>query len=102
MAEFLAGRVIVTTATTRVAFPSSRRKCLWIRVTAGEGNTGAVFFGSVTVSATVGRSLHQGTDGVNVSTEIPFFQYGGGVDLNSLYLDAATNDDYAEFEAILE
>jgi|TARA_R110000787_G_scaffold1185_2_gene4191 hypothetical protein len=102
MAEFKAGRVTVSQAGTRVAFPSVRKKCLWLRVTANEANSGDVFFGDIFVSSTVGRTLKTGTDEVNNQTEIPFSQNGGGVDLNSIYLDAANNNDYIEYEAILE
>ena len=101
MATFKSGTVIVTSAGTKVAFPSANRPCVWIQVTAAEGNTGNVFFGDSTVSVSAGRTLHPGTDGVHSQTEIPFY-HTGSVQLDSLYLDAANNGDKAYFEAVLE
>ena len=94
-----AGTVTVTTAGTRVAFPSARKRCLSIEVRAAEGNTGIVYFGDVDVSATVGMPLHPGTDGVHADIKVDF---SAGVSLNSLYLDAATNNDKAHFVAVME
>ena len=102
MANILSGTVTVATAGTRVAFPSARKKCVWIKVTAREGNTGVVYFGDVTVSSSNGYTLYQGTDGVNNTTgPIPLLDVGG-VDLSSLYLDSASNGDKADFVAVFE
>lgn len=101
MAVFKSGTVTVSSAGSRVALPSVQGKCLWLRVTAEETNTGIIWFGDVTVATAVGRPLYQGTDGVNISTEVPC-HVAGGVDLDSFYLDADNNNDVAYYEALLE
>ena len=96
MATFKSAAVTVTAAGTGVAFPSARGKCLWIKVVAKEGNTGAVDLGDSTVTATTAPPLYGGDP-----VEIDFSKYGGA-SLDSLYLDAATNGDGADFIAVLE
>ena len=101
MATPLSGTITVTTAGTKVALPSARRKCLWLYLRAAEGNTGIVYFGDTSVSASNGLPLHAGTDGVNVDVTVPYY-VAGGIKLSDLYMDAASNGDKAHFTAVLE
>lgn len=101
MARLISGTVTVTTATTRVAFPSVRGRVIWLKVRATDGNTGTVYLGDSTVSATAGYPLYQGIDEVQTAVIVPIPE-GASIDLADVYLDAATNGDKAEYIAVVE
>ena len=101
MARLISGTVTVTTATTRVAFPSVRGRIVWLKVRATDGNTGVVYLGDVTVSSTAGYPLYQGIDEVQTAVIVPI-PAGASINLGDIYLDAATNGDQADYIAVVE
>ena len=89
------GTTDIPTAGTRVQISNTVDKVKKISVTARPANTGNIFFGTVTVSSTVGVVLRPG-DAVSLDFE------EGSVLFSTFYLDAATSGDDGDYMAILE
>ena len=89
------GSTDIPTAGTRVQISNTADKVKSIAVRARPANTGNVFFGTVTVSSTVGWTLQPG--------ESKTLDFGGGSVLFSVfYLDTATSGNDVDYSAILE
>ena len=101
MATPIAGTVTVASAATAVAFSASRSRVIALTVRAQEGNTGIVYLGDSGVSASSGFPLHQGTDGVHSEHRLDI-PPGESISLEDLYLDAATNDDAADYFGLVQ
>ena len=67
----------------------------WLRFHSRAGNTGLTYVGDGTVSATVGREV-----AIAATAEIDFRP--GSIVANTLYVDAATNGDKVDWEAIFD
>jgi hypothetical protein len=103
------GSVNIGTATTRVQVNNKADRVYWIQFKANEGNSGHVFVGDSTVSATNGWSLD--VPGANRPTgEVTFNFRGsekgahvqGSVPFSYFYVDAATNGDDVDYAAWTE
>ena len=88
------GTTDIPTATTRVQISNTADRVKSIAVRARPANTGNVFFGTVTVSATVGWTLQPGE-----SKTLDFGE--GSVPFSEFYLDTATNGNDVDYCAIL-
>jgi hypothetical protein len=88
--------VTITTAGTRVQLTSSvsHRYCRSIYIEADDGNTGNIFVGDVTVSSTRYAATLAAEQGFSITVE------GEYLDARTIYLDAATNGDIAQWSAI--
>lgn len=89
------GTTDIPTAGTRVQISNTNDKVKSISVRSRVANTGNVFFGTSTVSSTVGWTLQPG--------ESKTLDFGEGSVLFSVfYLDTATNGNDVDHAAILE
>ena len=89
------GTTDIPTAGIRVQISNTVDKVKSIAVRARPANTGNSFFGTVTVSATVGWTLQPG--------ESKTMDFGeGSVVFSTFYLDTATNGNDVDHSAILE
>lgn len=96
--------VNVPTAGTRVQLHTGgglnlRDKILWVRFRGRPLNTGTVYVGISDVAATNGWSLENGDD---AGLTLDFRAYGGSVEAQDFWVDAATNADKVEVAVILE
>lgn len=96
--------VNVPTAGTRVQLHTGgglngKDKILWARFKGRPNNTGTVYVGIADVSATNGFSLENNDD---IGVTFPFRDYGGSVEAQDFYVDAATNADKVEVAIILQ
>ena len=95
MARLLGGSTDVPSAGTRVQLSATRDKLKKLYLRAHPSNSGVVFFGAISVSATNGYALSAGGT-LNID-------YGQGSELfENLYVDAATNGDDLTWVALLE
>lgn len=100
MAAPLGGTVTVTTAGTRVAFPSARTRVVALKLRAAAANTGDIFIGDVTVSSSNAYVLEEtGDEEGRVNWPIP---EGHSIELKDIYADAAVNGETVHFLATLE
>ena len=95
--------VNVPTAGTRVQLHTggslnSKDKIMWARFKGRPNNTGTVYVGVADVSATNGFSLENNDD---AGITFAFRDYGGSVEAQDFWLDAATNNDKVEVALIL-
>ncbi len=82
----------VATAGTRVPLKAARTDAYGLSVHAPAANTGTIFIGGPTVSATSGIEVAKGT-----SYTFPPLPLGMTYDLNLIYADAATSGDDIKF-----
>lgn len=78
---------------------NARDKILWARFKGRPNNTGTVYVGIADVSLTNGFSLENNDD---VGLTLDFRAYGGSVEAQDIWVDAATNADKIECALILE
>lgn len=96
--------VNVPTAGTRVQLHTggglnATDKVLWARFKGRPNNTGTVYVGIADVSATNGFSLENSDD---VGLTLDFRVYGGSVQAQDIWVDAATDTNKVEAAVILE
>ena len=107
------GTVDVPSAGTAVQVLDDPRVVRWIQFTARQGNSGGVYVGRSDVSSTNGRELRppETSNGYDhlAQTEYDFGKYGskfdnlpGGFPMNIFYVDAYTNGNDVDWEAIFE
>ena len=93
--RIMAGTTTVTTAGTRVQLSNTADPVKQLIVRVPSANVGSIYFGTVTVSSTVGLTLYKGD-------ELSFNLRNGSVLFSVLYADAATSGDKLEWLAIVE
>ena len=91
------GVITVATAGTAVITDDTANRVYEIAFKALAGNSGVVYVGTSTVSATTGFELSAGQEKV-----LSFKTLGGSIPLNTFYADAATDNDKVSWIAILE
>ena len=94
---FDSGTTNVASAGTRVQLSNTTNRVRWIQVKALAGNSGLVYVGESTVSASNGYEL-SATNTVTYN----FLEAGGSVPISTFYVDAATNGDDVCWKAILD
>lgn len=93
MANYVKGKTItVTTAGTRVQFNATDLEAAVVSFSAPSGNTGDVFIGDSSVSATAGFCIPKGTT-IQVQDMNAALGHGETLNLKNVYADAATNGD---------
>ena len=75
--------------------PDSNSRVLWIKVSARTGNGNVVYFGTSTVSSTVGYELS-----ANDSLELNFGEQGGTVPLSTFWADSGASNQDLDWVAI--
>jgi|2_EtaG_2_1085320.scaffolds.fasta_scaffold61457_2 hypothetical protein len=90
-------RTDVPSAGTRVQISNTANRVLSIEFKAPAGNSGLVYVGESTVSASNGYEL-SATNTVTYN----FLEAGGSVPISTFYVDAATNGDDVCWKAILD
>ena len=98
--RFDTGTTDVATAGTQVQVSNTRDKVLWIQFRAPAANSGLTYVGLSDVSATNGYTLGAAGDIDSVLT-LNFGTYGGSVEFNKFWGDAATNGDNVDWAVIL-
>lgn len=93
--KLTANRTRVSTATTRVQLSDVTDRVSWIKVSARTGNGNVVYFGTSTVSSTVGYELS-----ANDSLELNFGEQGGTVPLSTFWADAGGSNQDLDWVAI--
>ena len=96
--------VDIPAAGTRVQVLNTKDKALWIRFTARQGNTGGVYVGDSSVSATRGRELRppetaNAYDQMTQTEYNPWKDAGGTIYMDTFYLDADSNGNDCDWEA---
>jgi len=94
--RFETGQTTVSTAGTAVQLNNSGSLMHEVKVKALAGNSGLVYLGISTVSATTGYEL-----GANQELTISFSPLGGRVSASHLWVDAATNNDKISWYMVL-
>ena len=91
MPSIASGTKTVTTAGTRVALVAAQSIAEGVVIVARIANTGAVFVGDVTVASTTNEGLQPGDQ-----ITIP-----GPINLETIYIDAATSGDKVDYYATI-
>ena len=91
------GVITVATAGTAVVADNTANRVYEITIKALAGNSGLVYIGTSTVSASAGFELSAGQEKV-----LLFKNFGGSIPLNLFYANAATDNDKVAWVAILE
>ena len=91
------GVITVATAGTAVVADNTANRVYEITFKALAGNSGLVYIGTSTVSASAGFELSAGQEKV-----LLFKNFGGSIPLNLFYANAATDNDKVAWVAILE
>ena len=86
------GNASVTTAGTRVPLKSAKTMANWLLIQTKAANTGVIYLGGETVTATSGVILSSGDSDV-VWPMMAFNCY----DLNKIFVDAATSGDGVQY-----
>jgi hypothetical protein len=100
MARPLADSIDVPSAGTRVQISTKKEQVLSIIFTARKGNSGNVFLGDATVSATVGFQLAP-EDSITLNPSLAL-EHRTVVLLSDFWVDAATNGDDVDFIALVK
>lgn len=87
----------VPSAGTRVQISNTTNRVKWIEFKAHAGNSGLVYVGESTVSASNGYELS-----ATNTVEYNFSEAGGTVAISTFYVDAVTNGDDVCWTAILD
>jgi len=91
----------VPSAGTAAQLFDNKRRVRWVRFKAVAGNSGLIYVGVSTVprplSATIGYELSAGN-----TVDLNFGEFGGSVQANTFYVDAATNNDKVSWMMILD
>ena len=91
------GVITVATAGTAVVADNTANRVYEITFKALAGNSGLVYIGTSTVSASAGFELSAGQEKV-----LLFKNFGGSIPLNLFSANAATDNDKVAWVAILE
>ena len=94
--RLVTGVTTVSSAGTRVQLNNVTNRVKFIKAKALAGNSGLVYLGISTVSATTGYEL-----GANQELTISFSPLGGRVSASHLWVDAATNNDKISWYMVL-
>ena len=92
-----ANRTRVLSAGTAVQLSNVTDRVLYIKVSARTGNGNVVYFGTSTVSSTVGYELS-----ANDSLELNLGEQGGTVPLSTFWADAGGSNQDLDWVAITE
>lgn len=91
------GIITVATPGTSVVADNTANRVYEVTFKALAGNSGLVYIGTSTVSATTGFELSAGQEKV-----LSFKTLGGSMPLNTFYADSASSNDKVSWIAILE
>ena len=91
------GVITVATAGTAVVTDNTANRVYEITIKALAGNSGLVYVGTDTVSATTGFELSPGQEKI-----LSLKTIGGSIPLNLFYANGATDNDKVSWMAILE
>jgi hypothetical protein len=92
-----AGITNVSSAGTRVRVNNDSSGVRWVRFKALAGNSGLTYVGVYDVSASAGYELSAGN-----TIDLNFGEFGGSVEVNEFWVDAATNNDKVSWIMILK
>ena len=87
----------VSSAGTAVQVLNATNRVKWVKFKALAGNSGLAYVGVSDVSASLGYELSAGN-----TVELNFGEFGGSVQANTFYVDAATNNDKGSWMMILD
>lgn len=96
------GQKTVATAGTQLPLTAAKTIAKGLKITALAGNAGVVYIGDANVDSTTGIQLAAGAS-LDVGAALAGLSQGGdnpkepAVDLNAIFVDAATNGDKVSF-----